>query len=641
MLLTDPSTGQIIDANPSACTFYGYSRAELMGKTVAEINVLTSAEDFEDFEKAECAGAAGRRPVLLRHRLASGEIRDVEVYGRPVTIQGRPVLHSIVHDITERKRIEAQLHKVGRLLRMLSECNHAVVRASVDSELLQENCRIIVEVGGYRMAWVGFAVKDNTKSVQPAAQMGYEDGYLETLRLTWADAERGRGPTGVAIRTGKTCVVKDIAHNPRYALWREEAMRRGYAATIGLPLIDKGRAFGVLNIYAADPDAFDEQEVTLLEELAGDLAYGIMALRTQAEHARVEQALRRERDRAQQYLDIAGVMIVVLNRQGEIVLINRKGCRILGYEEKELLGVDWFESCLPPRAREDVRGEFRRLMAGHLESVGYYEAPVLTRSGVERLVAWHNTIITDETGYIVNCLSSGEDITERRRTEAAIRRKNAHLRALTKRLDEVEDAERRRLAQELHDRVGQSLTALGINLNIIRGQLPEDAGLASACMDDSLLLLDQITECIRSVMTDLRSPVLDDYGLAAALRWYGAQFSARTQIPVEVVEANPDLRLAPQVENALFRIAQEALTNVSKHAQASQVVVSVEARDDVISMVVEDDGIGFDPEHVIDADGRRGWGLLIMTERAGAVGARCRFESRCRGGAKVIVEVAR
>jgi two-component system cell cycle sensor histidine kinase/response regulator CckA len=135
------------------------------------------------------------------------------------------------------------------------------------------------------------------------------------------------------------------------------------------------------------------------------------------ERKQADEALRQERDRAQQYLDIAEVMLVALNEQGKITLLNRKGHRILGYEEGELLGKNWFDTCLPAPVREEVKKVFNRLMAGEIEPVEYHENPVLTSSGEERMIAWHNIILTDEAGNITGTLSSGEDITARKQAE--------------------------------------------------------------------------------------------------------------------------------------------------------------------------------------------------------------------------------
>ena len=187
---------------------------------------------------------------------------------------------------------EDALLKVNRMLKTLSDCNQALVRAANESDLLNEMCLIIVQEGGYHLAWVGFAEQDENKTIRPVAQAGYEQGYLDTVNITWADTEQGRGPTGKAIRMGKHFIIKNILTDPEYTLWRSEASRHGYGSSIALPLISDGLTFGALNIYASEPDAFAEEEVSLLTELAGDMAYGIITLRTRVEHDRLLKALK-------------------------------------------------------------------------------------------------------------------------------------------------------------------------------------------------------------------------------------------------------------------------------------------------------------------------------------------------------------
>ena len=185
-----------------------------------------------------------------------------------------------------------------RALRMLSACNLALVRAEDEDDLFRELCRIIVETGGFRMAWVGLALPDETKSVRPAAWHGIEDGYLENLGITWADTERGRGPVGTAIRTGRPVVCRDFQTDPALAPWREAAAKRGYASMIAMPLLAGQNALGALAIYSDKPDAFDENEAGLLLELADDLAFGIRALRTRAERDAAHEQL------AEAYADV-------------------------------------------------------------------------------------------------------------------------------------------------------------------------------------------------------------------------------------------------------------------------------------------------------------------------------------------------
>jgi two-component system sensor histidine kinase UhpB len=223
----------------------------------------------------------------------------------------------------------------------------------------------------------------------------------------------------------------------------------------------------------------------------------------------------------------------------------------------------------------------------------------------------------------------------------SVRQQREQLRALTARLAEAEEAERQRVARDLHDLVGQNLNALGINLNLLRKHMPEaTTELVRSRLDDSLALVQETSASIRHVMDNLRPPMLDDFGLVATLHWYGARFASRTGVAVTVQGREPTPRLAAPVENALFRIVQEGLTNVAKHARATQVTVTVAADDGGARLVVADDGVGFDPAHLGPPDGRRGWGLMTMVERAVAVGGRCRIESQPRQGTRVIVEVA-
>mgnify|MGYP001596271246 CR=1 FL=1 len=228
---------------------------------------------------------------------------------------------------------------------------------------------------------------------------------------------------------------------------------------------------------------------------------------------------------------------------------------------------------------------------------------------------------------------------ERRRAQADLERSHEELKALSARLAEAEEAERRRLGRELHDQVGQSLTVLSISLGLARGQLPGDGESDTARrLDDALRQIETLAEQIRHVMAELRPSVLDDYGLPAALRWYGEEFSRRISLPVDVQAAELTRRPSSNVETALFRITQAALGNVAQHAHARRACVTLEERTAGIRLTVADDGVGFDPAAVCRQQPRRGWGVISMRERAEAVGARLCVYSEPGKGAKVVVE---
>jgi signal transduction histidine kinase/DNA-binding response OmpR family regulator len=228
----------------------------------------------------------------------------------------------------------------------------------------------------------------------------------------------------------------------------------------------------------------------------------------------------------------------------------------------------------------------------------------------------------------------------------SVSQQSEQLRALTTRLAEAEEVERRQLARELHDQAGQNLTALSLNLRMAYNQIAETGEptrerIEQLCarLEDSLALVKEITKRIRNVMDNLRPTTLEEYGLVAALRWYGQEFNSRTNIAVTVQGEEPDPRLSASTETALFRIAQEALTNVSRHAQATQVEVKLTVSETVVRMVIADNGIGFEARRPTKRNEGQHWGLLNMTERAQAVGGQCRVESDPGEGTQVIVEV--
>lgn len=236
--------------------------------------------------------------------------------------------------------------------------------------------------------------------------------------------------------------------------------------------------------------------------------------------------------------------------------------------------------------------------------------------------------------------SLAAEINERIRTEEALRLSEKQLRELASRLQKVEETERKKIAGELHDKCGQNLTALSINLNIIQNQLPADAlEKVGARLTDSVGLVEEIAKHMRNIMNDLRPEVLDDYGLVPALRWYCAQFVKRTGVQVSVQGDDFPIRLPEEIESALFRISQEALTNVTKHAEAEEVTLTIEKTENLVCLTIKDDGKGFDLSPSPMAGKRPGWGQLIMQERAQAVGGQFHVESEIGKGTRIIVEV--
>lgn len=229
---------------------------------------------------------------------------------------------------------QESLFRVNRALRFFSECNKAITWDREEPELLRKICRILIMLGGYRLAWVGFAQHDEEKSVLPVAYWGRDEGYLTQLKVTWDESDTGRGPAGTTIRTGQTTVVQNIISNPKFNPWRDQALKQGFASAIALPLREGSEVFGVLVILAGEPDAFNNDEIGLLEELADDLSSGITTIRREKEQNRLKE----------EQMLLAAVIaqeaegVMTFNHDGTIRYANPAWGTICGVASEELPG---------------------------------------------------------------------------------------------------------------------------------------------------------------------------------------------------------------------------------------------------------------------------------------------------------------
>ncbi|MEP4810035.1 MAG: PAS domain-containing protein, partial [Luteolibacter sp.] len=222
---------------------------------------------------------------VIAHVLDRGRVfRDAQ--GKAVRMVGGMM------DLTEKISAARELMAAHQALRMLSACNEMLLRATEEEELIAEVCRIAVEVGEYRMAWVGYAVDDELKSVVPMAHAGVVDGFFSLREFSWAeDSEAGNGPTGTAIRSGEMVVIEDMLVNPMFSPWAHLARERGYRCGICLPLRDGEHVFGVLVLYGKRPHLAGEEEVRMLKEMASALGFGIQSLRIRDERRHLEQTI--------------------------------------------------------------------------------------------------------------------------------------------------------------------------------------------------------------------------------------------------------------------------------------------------------------------------------------------------------------
>lgn len=317
-------------------------------------------------------------------------------------------LNSLLKDqISERE-------KISRALKVLSNCNQTLVRVEDEATLLDTVCRIIVVDGAYRLAWIGFARNDPDKSIEPVAHYGFDEGYLEQLHLVWEDSPRGRGPVGTALRTGKITIIRDVATDPDFEPWRADALERGYGSVISIPVQTMAHGRIALSIYASGSDAFDQEEIDLLTEMAMDLAFGLDALHTRNEHQRAEAQLR-ENERALQTLmsNMPGMAYRCrIDDSWTMLFVSRGAKDLTGYGSNELTlnRTRAFGDLIHPDDREAVKQDV--LQAVKQDQPFQYTYRIIDKSGRQRWVYEQGRLVTgpEEEPHLEGFIT---DVTER------------------------------------------------------------------------------------------------------------------------------------------------------------------------------------------------------------------------------------
>jgi len=410
--------GRIIFWNRAAEEIFGWSAGEALGRP----NPIVPEGGREQFESALVAALAGRpqRAVELERRRKDGSPAWIRLTNAPILEPGgEPTgVIAVAEDITDAVHVRRRLARLQRALRARAALAGAIASSEDEEALYRAACRAAVEEAGYRLAWVGIA-DDDERRVRPAAQAGFEEGYLESVRITWDDSETGQGPAGAAIRTGTPAVANDIEHDPRFAPWREEALRRGYRSSAALPLLVDGRPVGALNLYAAEPDGFGEEELELLSGLVSDLSLAVLAVRSRSGRLQAEREAR-EHERHLDHVLRSSPAVLYTLRAGDFTptWVSGNVTEVLGYTAEEALQPGWWQGHVHPadldRALKTVADLAETGAVAH-------EYRFFTADGSEIWVRDVLRLIFGKHGEPREIIGALVDITGRQRAEEALR----------------------------------------------------------------------------------------------------------------------------------------------------------------------------------------------------------------------------
>ncbi len=365
-LFVHDGTGRILDVNRQACASLGYSREELLAMSVFEID----READPAPTKAAWAQIApdGIRTLEGRHQRKDGTQFPVEVRIGCFDLRQERLLLALVRDTSEREAFVHQIERFNHLYAALSQVNQAIVHAQDRTSLLTEICRVLVEYGHFKMAWIGW-VDPGTRDIRAVARHGDDTDYVSLLRITAEDRPDGRGPTGTAVREGRTVVCADIAEDACMARWRERALHSGLRSSIALPIRQGGESVGVLTVYAAEAGFFGQEEIALLEEAAMDVTFGLESLTKDDRRREAELALRSSEERFRTIFKHAPVGISLTMADDGSVVVNDEHVRITGVSEADSRQPAIFKQVTHPEDLERQMALAKRFARG---DIGYY-----------------------------------------------------------------------------------------------------------------------------------------------------------------------------------------------------------------------------------------------------------------------------
>ncbi len=582
--------GRCLEVNQKLCDITGYAREELIGRRFTDI---THPEDVAASIEFRKRVAAEHDPVLSEQREKRYVRKDGSIVWCLLTSSavrnesgGIDYLAAVIQDISDRKAAEQALGALEQEQRRLAEL------AETERARLAE-AQSVARIGSWETRFPELAV----------------DWSAETFRIF------GIHP-GSFQPTHERFL--DFVHPDD-----REAVHSAFTASIGTP---SPQMIQHRIVLADGSIKFVEERWRTFLDNKGEPVRAVGTCQDITDQKKTET------ERAQLAAIVESSNDAIISRTLDRIILswNPAAERMFGWTAAEAIG-QTVSLITPPEYDRKLGQLVERLLRG--ETVPPVETWRMRKDGTRFEVQISFSAVRDDRGNVTAIATIFRDITEGRRAEAA-------LRALTRRLSEVEETERRNIHRELHDQIGASLSALKLDLSLIGGMLDARAKKAvGGRLERAQQLTGETIDRIRDVMGELRPPALDDFGLLAALRTHAQSFAVRLGIPVHVNGEEVEPRLANFAETALFRIAQEALTNIAKHARAREVVISLDSDRDRLTLVIADDGAGFD----IHANPPRqdSWGLRTMRERAQAIGADLRIESAPGKGTRVIVEVPR
>jgi PAS domain S-box-containing protein len=568
---------------------------------------------------------SGTYKAEYRQYRSDGTLGWMEVHGR-VEFDGnrQPVrMFGICANITERKHTQELLAQEARALSRLNACSSRLWQMQTLEDGLKEMIAATVELLR--------ADKGNVQILHPErgvltieAQHGFEKDFLEFFREVSADDDTA---CGRALRTGERIVIEDVEQDAPFAPFREVARAAGYRAVVSTPLIgNNGSPLGMLSTHFRLPHRPTDQELRRLDLYARQAADFI-------DRCRSDERLRESNRAAGLFAAIVSSSddaIVSKNLDGIIQTWNTGAERIFGYTAQQAIGQP-ITLIIPPDRRSEEDDILARIRRG--ERIDHFQTVRIRMDGTLIDVSVTISPVYDSSGLVIGASKVARDVTAQKEAAERVRRADD-----TVRLMKVQDEERRRIARDFHDSAGQTLTVLGLNLAELvqkaEGVAP-DLAKAGKQIEE---VVQQLHREIRTTSYLLHPPLLDEAGLWSALSWYVQGLAERSCMEIDLTISDALGRLPADMELAIFRMVQECLTNIHRHAQSKTARIRIARENGSVCVEVRDEGKGISPERLAEIESRgAGVGIAGMRERLRQFGGELNIEATSAGTRVVAV----
>jgi PAS domain S-box-containing protein len=512
-------------------------------------------------------------------------------------------------DINEElKKAKEKTKRANQLYAFISQVNQNVVHVKDEDLLFRNSCRIALKFGKFKMAWIGL-FDHYRKTITLVEQYGMTASEIKPF----IDAPFfPKGPEAHLILTGKYFLCNNVENDLKLKRLKAFASKYKIRSFMVLPIIKANSIVGSFNLYSTQEHFFDKQEINLLEEVAGDISFAITHFEKERIQKSTEKLIIEREKRFRALIEKSSDIKILSTAEGTILYGSPSITKILGYTSAEFMQAPIF-NVIHPADLEEFQRKRNDILTTPRKSF-YFQVRLRHKRGMWIWCEGNFTNMLREEG--VNALVTNlTDISEKKISEESLINSQRQIRNFANHLSNMREEERAHLAREIHDELGQQLVGIKIGLSSFRRKDKDNDGRITEMIET----IDETIQSIRKIATELRPIILDTLGLIPSIEWLVKEFERKTKIKCHLKLKETEQKFEKGISTCFFRICQEALTNISKHAEASKVNIEIIQNKKELELIIVDNGKGIVTEKL---ENPLSMGLLGMRERAVNIGAK-------------------